>query len=143
MSGTRADSESPMTPQAGSGAPLNAFEQAVRAHEKWTKSFERAVRNGGGDMQVEVVRMDSLCPLDAWLDGVDRVSDLTASGMLREVHAEFHLAASNVLSLALEGRVPEAVAAMCQDAQYGRWSGILGPALRRYAEMASAPESRV
>ena len=124
---------------------LNTFEQAVRAHEKWRNSFERTVRNGGRGLQVEVVRQDSLCPLHAWLDGVGKqaVPNLTASGMLREVHAEFHVAASKVLSLALEGRVPEALAAMCQDAQYGRWSAILGPALKRYADMASVLESRV
>jgi len=124
---------------------VNAFEQAVTAHEEWRGAFERAVRNGGGGLRVEVVRMDNLCPLHAWLDGEGEqaVSNLTASGMLREVHAEFHLAAAKVLSLALEGRVPEAVAAMCQDAQYGQWSGILGPALRRYAEMASELESPV
>lgn len=123
---------------------MNVFEQAATAHERWRQAFEHAVRNGGGDLLVEVVRVDSLCPLGMWLDshGRQAVSNLTASGILSEIHAEFHLAAAKVLSLALACRVQDAVAAMDQDAQYGQWSGLLGSALRRYVDMASELESR-
>jgi len=122
---------------------MNSFEQAVTAHDRWRQAFEHAVRNGGGDLRVDVVRADRLCPLHDWLvrGGKQAVSNPTASGMLREIHMEYHLAAGKVLSLALAGRVHEAVAVMDQDAQYGRWSGILGTALRRYAEIASKFES--
>ena len=118
---------------------MSEFEQAVTAHEAWRHAFEQAVRNGGDDLRVEVVAMDRLCPLHEWLvrGGKQAVSNPTASGMLREIHMEFHLAAAKVLALALAGRVQEAVAAMDQDGQYGRWSALLGPALRRYTEIAN------
>ena len=119
---------------------MNAFEQAVAAHEEWKRTFERAVRNGGGDFQVEAVRVDDRCPLGIWLHGDARqeVANPTASGMLRDIHAEFHTAAADVLALALDDRVREAVHGMGGGTQYGQWSAMLLHALNRYAEEAGA-----
>ena len=115
------------------------FQEAVCDHEEWREAFERGVRNGGRDMEVETVRAHELCPLHPWLVAVSSevVTNPAASEMLHAVHAEFHSAAAKVLSAAHKGLVPEAVAAMDPNAQYGRWSGTLAAALRRYAELAA------
>ena len=120
---------------------MNAFEQAIAAHEEWRTTFEHTVREGGGDLQVEAVRADNRCLLGLWLAATAK-ADLnpTALKMLRDVHGEFHRAAAQVLALALAGRIREAVHSMAIGTQYGQWSAVLLVALSRYAEAAGAGE---
>jgi len=114
---------------------VNPFEQAVVEHEAWVATFVRAVRDGGGELTVELVRQDNQCPLGVWLYGAGwhAVTNQTASHMLRDIHAEFHTAAAKVLSLALMGRSREAAAAMGEDTLYAQWSALLVDALSGYA----------
>ncbi len=120
----------------------NAFEQAVSAHKEWKTAFERAVRSGGSDLKVEVVRADNRCLLGMWLygDGQQAIANPTASHMLRDIHAEFHAAAANVLLLAVAGRIHEAVAALSDDSPYLQWSTLLVAALERYEYSLDAPQ---
>jgi hypothetical protein len=92
-----------------------------------------------GDLEVDVVRLDDRCLLGLWLhaSGNQAVRNPTALRMLRDVHAEFHRAASEVLSLAVTGRTKEATLAMAEDTQYASWSAMLVVALKGYAGAVS------
>jgi hypothetical protein len=111
------------------------FEEAAAAHARWRTTFSEAIRNGGEGLEVEVIRLDNLCPLGRWLngDGERAVGNVVGHRMLANVHAEFHTEAARVLALAQRGRVHEAQRAMDADQPYGTWSTTLVAALSQYA----------
>ncbi len=114
---------------------VRTFEEAVVAHATWRTAFSAVIRNGGEGLDVEVVRLDNLCPLGQWLNGRggEAVGNPVAHRMLCSVHAEFHTEAARVLSLAQRGRIKEALHAMEADQPYGTWSTTLVAALGQYA----------
>jgi len=116
------------------GHPVNAFEEAVHAHEQWKAMFAHAIRDGGGHLRVETVRTADQCLLGRWLhgDAKSAVENPAAFAMLRDVHAEFHRAAAAVLSLALAGKTREALRGMGPGEPYAQWSAVLMVALMRY-----------
>ncbi len=114
---------------------VRTFEEAVVAHATWRTTFSEVIRDGGEGLDVEVVRLDNLCPLGQWLNGrgEEAVGHPVAHRMLCSVHAEFHTEAARVLSLAQRGRTKEALHAMEADQPYGSWSTTLVAALNQYA----------
>ncbi len=120
------------------GGPANAFEEAVHAHEQWKAMFARAIRDGGSGLTTETVSRDDQCLLGRWLYGgaTTAVANPAAFTMLRDVHAEFHKAATAVLSLALAGKRHAAVRSLEPGEPYGQWSAILVVALMRYVGSA-------
>ncbi len=119
---------------------MNGFEQAVIAHQDWKRAFERSLHDGGGDLRVDIIRLEDRCLLGRWLhgEGSKAVANPTAAGMLREIHAEFHAAAADALALAQAGRVRDAIHALAEDAPYGQWSATLLRALKNYAQAEGA-----
>jgi hypothetical protein len=82
--------------------------------------------------------VDDHCLLGQWLrdDPENGMTNPTAVAMLREVHAEFHQVAAQVVWLAQSGRIKEAVRSMDASSQYRRWSATLVDALQRYVGTA-------
>lgn len=121
--------------QAERNSLVSTFEEAVVAHANWRTNFAEVIRNGGAELDSEVVRRDNICPLGRWLNGSGEqaVGNTTAHRMLCTVHAEFHAEAARVLLLAQRGRIKEAQHAMQGDQAYGTWSTILVAALSQYA----------
>lgn len=116
------------------GHPVNAFEEAVHAHEQWKAMLAHAIRGGGGELRVETIRTGDQCPLGKRLpcDAKSTVRNPVALTMLRVVHAEFNRAAAGVLTLALRGKTREALRGMEPGEPYAQWSAVLMVALVRH-----------
>lgn len=105
-------------------------QKALVAHSAWKVRLAQAIETGGSEFSPKIVRRDDQCALGKWLyseiaptlrgDNYEKV---------RALHAEFHLAAAGVLTLALEGRKAEAQAAMFTVQDFGRASTRLTIAL--------------
>lgn len=88
-----------------------AIDQAVGAHGMWKNRLKTAIANGALEIPVETIRPDDQCVFGKWLYG-PKLSDAdkaTASyRTVRDLHAEFHKTAAQVVELALAGNKEEA-----------------------------------
>jgi hypothetical protein len=85
--------------------------QAIQAHVAWKKRLKAIVQEGRQDsVEIAEVAPDDLCDLGRWLHGAarKRFSHLPQYARLRKLHADFHLAAGQVLLLSRNGRRDDA-----------------------------------
>jgi hypothetical protein len=98
-------------------------QKALVAHGAWKVRLAQAIETGGSEFSPAVVRKDDQCALGKWLYmEIDPALKGEDYEKVRKLHAEFHLAAAGVLTLALEGRKAEAQAAMFTAQDFGRAS---------------------
>ena len=95
------------------------FDKAIFAHSQWKHRLRQAIETGESEWTVADVRSDKGCEFGKWLDDLppakktpQRYSDL------RSLHAEFHKAASEVLTLALSGKKNAAQVAMASGSHF-------------------------
>ncbi len=90
-----------------------SLDHAIAAHAKWKFRLREAIKTGQSEWTVEKVRPDDLCEFGKWLNSLpmnDRM--MNEWGEVKTLHARFHVAAADVLALALAGRKSEADTAM-------------------------------
>ena len=84
---------------------------ALDAHEKWYHRLEEML-NGTSDEKPEVatVACDDKCVLGQWIyaQGANHFGEHKEYNDLRDIHAEFHLTAADVLKNVLKGENVEA-----------------------------------
>ncbi len=109
------------------------IQNAIGAHGKWKFNLKLAVNNGKSDFEVEKVKVDNLCDFGKWLHG-DHIDAQTKQGKPYEVvtrlHREFHLCASEVLRLALDGHKNRASDLL--EGEFAERSAILVKALNKW-----------
>jgi hypothetical protein len=83
---------------------------AILAHDEWKARLLAAVEAGSSDINPDEVRADDRCAFGKWLSSVG--PDMKASlhyDRVCDLHARFHRAAADVLTLALSGKGPRAL----------------------------------
>ena len=110
---------------------------AVTAHGRWKARLQVAIDTGKFDVAVPVVRSDHNCEFGKWLYALDaQTSRAPAYKTCKELHGKFHVAAADVLSLALAGKKQEALKALDRDSDFSKLSGALTIALMNWARSA-------
>ena len=95
--------------------------QAIAAHAKWKFRLREAIEAGTSEWTVNDVQTDNRCEFGIWLQALpaeDRKSEHWKT--VRQLHAEFHQQAAEVLRLALAGRREEAEAAIAQGSRFAK-----------------------
>lgn len=114
------------------------IDSAVGAHGLWKSRLRSAIETGKTDRSVDEVRASDRCDFGRWLGGggeIDRTCQHFAT--VRDLHAKFHLAAAEVLTLALAGQRAKAEASMAMNGAFSDASIALTNAMRAWKKTAS------
>lgn len=109
--------------------------KALTAHGAWKLRLLNAISHGSSEFKVAVVEADNQCDFGRWMYSLPvevRMSEPCAT--IRKLHAEFHVEAARVLSLAVSGSTEEALAALEPRSQYANLSGQLALALVKWKQ---------
>ncbi len=90
-----------------------SLDHAIAAHAKWKFRLREAIGTGKSEWTVDTVRPDDRCEFGKWLNALplsDRMSKDWREA--KALHAQFHIAAAEVLKHALDGRTADANTAM-------------------------------
>lgn len=101
--------------------PVNAAEisKAIAAHSAWKHRLANAIATGSDASTPDKVRTDNLCDFGKWLYSADLSmrADPHYAGV-KAAHAAFHVAASEVLALAIAGKKADAEKAMASGSVF-------------------------
>jgi hypothetical protein len=105
---------------------IRQIDAAIEAHDEWKAWLLNAVEAGSSEIDPDEVRADDRCSFGKWLSSVE--SDRKASlhyERVCDLHARFHRAAADVLSLALSGRGTQALTSLEFGSDYASASVLL------------------
>lgn len=109
--------------------------KAISAHGQWKERLAHAIWSGTSDFNPDVVKLPDRCELGAWLYGSDIAADAKASSYYQkavDVHAKFHVEASTVLSIALQGDMAQAEKLMAPGSAFANLSATLTEVLNEW-----------
>lgn len=92
-------------------AILQEIKKAAGAHGAWKLKLSTAVSMGTTKLDPKTVKCDDLCDFGKWLHGSTIDNDMKFSmpyKVIKRLHAEFHVCASEVLEHVLQGDVTSA-----------------------------------
>ncbi len=118
-----------------SGVDLNMLKIAITAHAAWSSQLRTAIATGRLDIPVATVRVDNQCQFGKWLYGeqLSSAEKQTESYLgVKQLHAQFHQAASKVAQFALSGQKEAAENAMNASSDYAKVSAALTAALNNW-----------
>lgn len=90
--------------------PKQSIDAAVDAHTKWFTRLRMAIETGSSDFKPETVRPDNLCDFGKWLyhEYPSAIKNDPLYPQIKQLHAEFHRQAAEILGLAISGKKTEA-----------------------------------
>lgn len=102
------------------------FDEAVATHGKWKRKLRRYLAKRDGTMNPAQVGVDHECELGQWIYGEgSSYSALPEFAKLKDEHARFHTAASEIVRKAnLGGSVAEEIAP-CSSSEFSKASSGL------------------
>jgi len=100
--------------------------KGIGAHGMWKHRITDAINTGKSEWSPPLVRQDNQCEFGKWLHAC-QAGDKTPVhyDKVKELHAQFHKAAADVLQLALAGKKAEAEAAIALKSEYKMASSAL------------------
>jgi hypothetical protein len=114
----------------------NMLTAATTAHAAWTSRLRAAIGSKKLDIPISTVKVDNQCQFGKWLYG-EQLSDAEKQTenyrTVKQLHAQFHEAASGVAQLATSGQSAAAEHAMAPASDYGRVSSALTAALNKWS----------
>jgi hypothetical protein len=101
--------------------PSDIIVRAIAAHARWKFYLRRAIESGQSDWDVQEAGTDTKCEFGQWLRTL-AAGDRNAAHLqeVRQLHAEFHEQAAEVLRLALAGDREAAESAMAQGSRFDK-----------------------
>jgi uncharacterized protein Yka (UPF0111/DUF47 family) len=108
---------------------------ALSAHAAWKQRLIDASEKQSSAIAPGTARLDNQCAFGKWLHGATLGRKVKRSAQYQEclgLHRRFHLAAGDVLSLALAGNKDAASRAMAPASEFARVSESLAAALREW-----------
>ncbi|MFO7447736.1 MAG: CZB domain-containing protein [Ignavibacteriaceae bacterium] len=112
-----------------------AIDSALAAHSQWKKRLNDAITAGKSEFNVDTVKKDNACQFGQWLNSLpDEIQKTQDYQNIKNLHAEFHITASEILGLALGGKKDEARNKLEPGGGYGRISGKLVLALSNWKD---------
>lgn len=109
------------------------IDAALDAHAQWKKRLVDAVNAGKSEFDPAVVKKDDQCQFGKWLYSLppgDKASDDFTKA--RQLHADFHKVAGEILQLALSGKKAEAQQKLEFGGEYSHITGKLVIALQTW-----------
>ncbi len=116
--------------------------KAIGAHGMWKSRLQKAIDEGASRLSITVVRQDDQCDFGKWLHGNDLPLESKQTEhykQCRHLHAQFHLAASKVLTLAIALKKTDALRAMDADGEFAAASSGLTKAMLDWDAAATRP----
>jgi len=108
---------------------------ALGAHAQWKNRLMEAVNKGESEWTVEKVKKDNECSFGQWLYNLPyEMKTGDDYEKVKELHAEFHKTAGEILQMALSGKKEEAMKKLEYGGGYGSISGKLVFALNNWKE---------
>lgn len=81
------------------------FDEAIKAHSAWKIKLSKYLRSPDGSLKSSEVQLDNKCDLGKWIYGEGaKWSSLPEYSTLKQEHAKFHKAASDVVKRADSGQ---------------------------------------
>ncbi|HVO75695.1 MAG TPA: CZB domain-containing protein [Ignavibacteriaceae bacterium] len=109
------------------------IDNALSAHVQWKKKLQEVLDTGKSEFKVSIVKKDDQCQFGQWLKNLSEQEKKSPEyGRVSELHAQFHLAAAEILDLALKGKKEEAQKKLQLGGGYGQISGKLVLALQTW-----------
>ncbi len=108
---------------------------AIAAHGAWKERLVGAIESGTSDFDPDVVKQPDKCEFGKWLYGDDISADAKSSDFYQksvDLHAQFHVEAGRVLSLALQGNKDEAEKLIGPDSAFTEISSTLTDLLNEW-----------
>lgn len=98
------------------------FQEAIQAHLKWKARLKNYVDGVSKEnLDPKVVCMDDQCPLGKWIYGSGaRHQHLSSYEKLRHEHADFHIAAAEVVELVQKGSKKDAIILLKDGGDFDR-----------------------
>lgn len=104
----------------------DAITKGIAAHGMWKQRIIDAIKSGKSEWTPAIVNQDNQCEFGKWLyscSAQERNSPYYSK--IKELHAEFHQAAADVLTLALNGKKVEAEENISANSKYRSISAML------------------
>jgi methyl-accepting chemotaxis protein len=102
------------------------LDHAIAAHAKWKYRLREAIDTGTSQWRAQDVRTDNACEFGKWLIEMPVSQRLSKHyKTVRDLHAQFHKVAADVLELALAGLKDEANAAIAIGSRFAAVSSKL------------------
>jgi hypothetical protein len=109
------------------------LDNALSTHALWKKRLQEAIENGKSEFQVSVVQKDNACQFGQWLYNFSEQEKQSDDYIkVKDLHAEFHKTAADILQLAINGDKFEALKRIESGGGYSRITGKLIIALNSW-----------
>ena len=103
-----------------------SLDHAIAAHAKWKFRLREAIKTGQSEWTVENVRPDDVCDFGKWLNALSLADRMMKEWReVKTLHAKFHVAAAEVLALAIAGHKSEADTSMATGGAFADVSSKL------------------
>jgi hypothetical protein len=109
------------------------IDSALTAHDFWKKRLRNAIEYGTSEYKPEVVEKDHTCQFGLWLYSLSEEDKSTEDfEKVKDLHAQFHKVAANILELAITDKKEEALKQMDFGGAYSKVSSKLIVALHEW-----------
>ena len=110
--------------------------QAITAHGQWKQTLRSAISTGECVSTPEKVKMDNNCSFGKWLhERIDPDAKNTPNyPEIVDLHAQFHIEASKILTFALNGDQDQANELMKLTGEFSRLSAELTRKMKAWGE---------
>ena len=120
---------------------VEEIDNALAAHVLWKQRLKNAIEKGSSEFSVTGLQADYFCDFGKWLYGLPLEMRTTANWIkAQKLHAEFHLEAARVLSVALNQRKKgEALRLLGPGEKYTTLSEQMSVALTQWKQALKDP----
>ncbi|HEY4787076.1 MAG TPA: CZB domain-containing protein [Bacteroidales bacterium] len=106
------------------------IDKALIAHKEWKNRLENAINTGHSDFNPVAVKTDNACEFGKWLSSLPAEEKTSKDyTLVKDLHAEFHKTAGDILQLAVSGKKDDAIKKLSFGGTYGIASSKLCSAL--------------
>ena len=114
---------------------------AIEAHQLWKTRLAEAIHSHTVDVPIERIARDDCCEFGAWLYS-DKINSQTKASqrykLVRHLHADFHKAAAEVATCAVNSDSQQAVTLMSESGRFAVASKRLIAALMDWRKVVKA-----
>jgi methyl-accepting chemotaxis protein len=118
------------------------IDKAIAAHGTWKIRLKDAIHTGKSELTVDKAAADCECAFGKWFsEEPSEIRESNTGRTVHDLHAQFHLAAAKVLSLALAGHKEEAEAEMERGSDFASISAKLITVLMEWKRTLGAAQT--
>ena len=102
---------------------IEEIDSALTYHKLWKEHLLEAIEKGTSNFQVGIVRSDNSCQFGKWIYSLwEREKNNPEFLKMKQLHAEFHKTASEILELAINGKKKESLKFMQKGENFDKVS---------------------